>query len=288
MLEQSSIEQLQQVVTLASTGRRVEAASLCRNVLSADPYNLIALLWLAHSASDQLEIENAIAQAYDLEPQNPSVLEAVNWYNSTFFPESASQTTSLQVVPPLEAPQPTSDDYPQGTDADDELRTPLGLPVPDHLSFWNSQNGMILTGAVIFLISNLAAFLNYVVIHAISWSPFGIRREVSGYFCLFLAIIAVVVMVVVTLDILTPPVAVYGYVSDHRKRRVDYKDGSNYYYDLLFLADQVYLGESNGNFVRLTLTEEQFLVSKKSNRAYVEYSKRFGSVKLYQPLQAKY
>jgi hypothetical protein len=270
---------------LATAGRKADACEICRQVVQAEPENLTALLWLAHTATDQLEIENAIAKAYDLAPQNPTVLEAVNWYNTTYFPEDAAPTPTSTTSPQTLAPtEPTK------TELDTALQTPIGEPVSDGSSFWMTQNGMILTGAIIFLVANLIAFINYTFIKVISWTLFGMPRVIHAGVAFIFIIIAIVVMAIVVRDILTPPVKAYGFISNRRKTsqqtRNRMSSGTDFYYELDFLSDQA--KTEGGHTIKLNLSKAQFEASASTNRAYVEYSKRFGNVRLYQPLRGKY
>jgi hypothetical protein len=271
--------------TLATAGRKADACEICRQVVQAEPENLTALLWLAHTSTDQIEIENAIAKAYDLAPQNPTVLEAVNWYNTTYFPEDSApaptSTTTTHTLAPTE---------PVKTELDTTLQTPIGEPVLDGSSFWMTQNGMILTGAIIFLVANLIAFINYTFIKVISWTLFGMPRAIHAGVAFIFIVIAIVVMAIVVRDILTPPVKAYGFISNRRKTSQQTKNrmasGTDFYYELDFLSDQA--KTEGGHTIKLNLSKAQFEASASTNRAYVEYSKRFGNVRLYQPLRGKY
>jgi hypothetical protein len=280
----NTMQLLHQASSLATAGRKTAACDICRQVVQAEPENLTALLWLAHTASDQLEIENAIAKAYDLAPQNPIVLEAINWYNTTYFPEDSTPTQDMTV-------QPLASTKEAGLSSEEQLlHTPLGEPILDATNFWMTQNGMILTGAIIFLVINLGAFINYTFIKGITWTPFGMPRVFYAGLAFVFVLMSIMVIGLVLRDIVALPVKAYGFISNRRRTSQEVKNrmasGTDFYYELDFLSDEA--KAEGGHFVKLNMSKGQFEASAGTNRAYVEYSKRFGNVKLYQPLRGKY
>jgi hypothetical protein len=280
----NTLQMLHEASALATAGRKTAACDICRQVVQAEPENLAALLWLAHTASDQLEIENAIAKAYDLAPQNLTVLEAINWYNTTYFPEDSTPAQAMTAAPLA----PTKE---AGLSSEAQLlHTPLGEPILDATNFWMSQNGMILTGAIIFLVLNLGAFINYTFIKGITWTPFGMPRVFYASLAFVFAVMSLIVIGLVLRDIVAPPVKAYGFINNRRKTSQEVKNrmasGTDFYYELDFLSDEA--KAKGGHFVKLNVSKSQFEASASTNRAYVEYSKRFGNVKLYQPLRGKY
>jgi hypothetical protein len=153
-----------------------------------------------------------------------------------------------------------------------------------------TQNGMILTGAIIFLVVNLGAFINYAFIKGITWTPFGMPRVFYAGLAFIFALMSLIVIAIVVRDIMTPPIKAYGFINNRRKTSQAVKNrmasGTDFYYELDFLSDEAKV--EGGHFVKLNVSKAQFEISASTNRAYVEYSKRFGNVRLYQPLRGKY
>lgn len=280
MPDPTTITRLREATTLASGGRRLEAALLCRRVLANEPDNLLALLWLSYTSPAQLESEEAIARAYQLQPQHPAVLQALNWYN-THFMEIPQGTTSAAANNPETNGQ---------TPPANIMHTPVGEAVPDSLNFFMSQAGGMIIGSTIFLVINLFVFLNYTFLRGINWTPFGLPRIFYALLALGIALIAGAFLVYSIRDVLTPPVKAHGFISNRRVIRRQKKSETglttDFYYELDFLQDQTDGQESH--IVRLTLTKEQYEASERTNRAFVVYSKRLGAVSLYQPLRSVY
>ena len=280
MPEQSTLSKIQEAASLTRNGHRLAAAPYCRQVLATEPDNLAALLWLGYTSPSQVESEEAIDRAYQLQPEHAAVLQAVNWYNTHFM-------ETPQVADPESATNPET----EGTKpAANVMHTPLGEPVPDSLNFFMSQTGGLIVGSSIFLVGNLFVFLNYTFLRGINWTPFGLPRIFYAILALGIAMIAAAFLVYAIRDILTPPVKAHGFISNRRvvKRQVKSEAGStmDFYYELDFLADPQ--DDQSAHIVRLTLTKEQYEASEKTNRAFVVYSRRLGHVKLYQPLRSVY
>src|SRR5689334_17410292 len=110
MPDQATVTRIQQAAILAEADKRLEAAPFARRVLAGDPENLAALLWLGYTSPTQLESEEAIAKAYELHPQHPAVLKAVDWYNTYFIDGPAKPVVPSPGAPriTLETPDPES------------------------------------------------------------------------------------------------------------------------------------------------------------------------------------
>ncbi len=278
MLDQINNNRLIQAVTLANSGRRPEAAPICREVLATNPHDISALLWLAYTTPNQIEAEEAVAKAYDLQPQNPAVLQAVNWYN-THFVETPADAASTP-PPSARSPQPEKD----------LLHTSIGEPVQDAANFFMSQAGSMVIGSTMVMIINLGIFLNYAVIRGINWTPLGAPRVLFIIIPLGLGLIAAGFLVFAVKDVITPPIKAFGFIRDRKEIRRNVRDrlGDSFelHYELQFLSDEA---KAAGLMpVRLTLTKAQYDASARSNRAYVEFSKTLGSVRVYQPLRSAY
>ncbi|MBN9392419.1 MAG: hypothetical protein J0I20_30575 [Chloroflexi bacterium] len=287
MPDQATITRIHQAAILAEADKRLEAAPFARRVLANDPENLAALLWLGYTSPTQLESEEAIAKAYDLHPQHPAVLKAVEWYNNYFIdaPAKPAVPSNSTARITLETPEPESSSKKANV-----MHTPVGEAVPDAANFFMSQAGSMVIGSTVVLVANLATFLNYTVLHVIRWTPFGAPRIFFALVALGLALIAAAFLFYSVRDVLTPPVKAHGFINNRReiKRRVKSETGTSYdlYYELDFLDDEA--AGPDKRPVRLTLTRAQFEASAQTNRAFVVYSRRLGQVKLYQPLRSVY
>ena len=285
MPDPATVTRLQQAAELASADKRLEAAPFARQVLANDPDNLSALLWLGYTSPTQVESEEAIARAYELQPQHPAVLKAVDWYNTYFIddqaPPAVPNAPAHKVEP--EAPGPTGP-------KEHVMHTPVGEPVPDAANFFMSQAGSMVIGSTVVLVVNLAIFLNYTFLRGINWTPFGLPRIVYAILALGLALIAAGFLFYSVRDVFTPPVKAHGFISNRReiRRKVKSEGGTSYdlYYELDFLDDEA--AGPDKHAVHLTLTKDQFEASAHTNRAFVVYSRRLGQVKLYQALRSVY
>lgn len=283
MPDPATITRLQEAAILANADKRLEAAPFARQVLATDPDNLSALLWLGYTSPTQVESEEAIARAYELHPQHPAVLKAVDWYNTFFIDAPATTAVPATPTPKVEPENPG----PSGK-KEHVKHTPVGEPVLDATNFFMSQAGSMVIGSTVVLVVNLGVFLNYTFIRGINWTPFGLPRIFYAILALGLALIAAGFLFYAIRDVLTPPVEAHGFISNRKeiRRRVKSNSGTTYdlYYELDFLDD-----EATGPDKRpthLTLTKAQFEASANTNRAYVVYSRRLGQVKLYQPLRS--
>src|SRR5947208_1791409 len=106
MPDPATITRLEQAAQLANADKRLEAAPFARQVLSTDPDNLPALLWLGYTSPTQVESEEAIARAYELQPQHPAVLKAVEWYNTYFMDAPATPSVPAASAPKVEPENP--------------------------------------------------------------------------------------------------------------------------------------------------------------------------------------
>ncbi len=279
MTEGHDTQLVLQASTLAKTGRHTEASGLCRQVLAGQPSHLPALLWLGYTSENQVESEDCIAKAYDLAPQHPSVLKAVDWYNTHFVdPTGAPQTTAS-----ASSAEPASD-----KSAPDKMQQAIGEPVKDHANFFMSQTGNMLIGSAAVMVFNAGFFFYYTFVRGLVFTPFGVPRVVYAVLTAGLAVIAAGFLVFAVLDVITPPIKASGFISERKriKREVKERYGTSieYHFELKFIPDNA--TETGQSYAILKLTEEQFQASEKSNRARVVYSRRLGSVRLYQPLRS--
>lgn len=282
MPDPATVTRLHQAAALTAANKRLEAAPLARQVLAGDPDNLAALLWLGYTSPTQVEAEEAIGRAYDLHPQHPAVLKAVDWYN-TFFMDA-----------PAPAPVPGANGHqaePENSlppQKDQMMHTPVGEAVPDAANFFMSQAGSMVIGSTIVMVVNLGIFLNYTFLRGINWTPFGLPRIFYALLALGLALIAAAFLFYSVRDVLTPPVKAHGFISNRKeiRKRVKSDSGATYdiYYEIDFVDDEAPGPDKRP--AHLTLTKAQFEASANTNRAYVVYSRRLGQVKLYQPLRS--
>jgi hypothetical protein len=285
MPDQATITRIQQAAILAEADKRLEAAPFARRVLASDPENLAALLWLGYTSPTQLESEEAIAKAYELHPQHPAVLKAVDWYNTYFIDAPAKPAVPSPGAPriTLETPEPESKKA-------NAMHTPVGEAIPDASNFFMSQAGSMVIGSTIVLVVNLAIFLNYTFLRGINWTPFGLPRIFYALLAAGLALIAAGFLFYSVRDVMTPPVKAHGFINNRReiRRKVKSETGTSYdlYYELDFLDDEA--AGPDKRPVRLSLTRAQYEASAQTNRAFVVYSRRLGQVKLYQPLRSVY
>jgi tetratricopeptide (TPR) repeat protein len=282
MLDQVGATRLQQAVSLTNAGRRQEAAPICREVLVAYPNNISAMLWLAYTSPNQIEAEEAIAKAYELEPQNPDVLQAVNWYN-VHFVDSTAPAPQAQANPTGGEPA-----RPANTD---KMRIPAGDPVPDATNFIMSQSGGMVIGSGGMLLGALATLAYYIFVRGVVFTPFGLPRVFYMILAAGTALLALGFLIFALKNLLTPPVKAYGFIKDRKEIRRQVRDRASgsqteLHYELQFMADDSH--ETGAMPVRLMLTKEQYEASALGNRAYVEYRKTLGSVRLYQPLRSVY
>lgn len=283
MPDPATVTRLQQAASLTNADKRLEAAPFARQVLATDPDNFSALLWLGYTSPTQVESEEAIARAYDLHPQHPEALKAVEWYNTYFM--DAPATASVPTVPGLKVEPENPDPSHQ---KDHIMHTPVGEPVLDSTNFFMSQAGGMVIGSTVVLVVNLGIFLNYTFFRGINWTPFGLPRIVYAILALGLAFIAAAFLFYSIRDVLTPPVKAHGFISNRKevRRKVKTDSGTAFdlYYELDFLDDEA--AGPDKHLVHLTLTKDQFEASARSNRAYVVYTPRLGQVKLYQGLRS--
>lgn len=274
MLEQTT--EISQIVSLATSGQQAEAATLCKAILTTQPDHLPALLWLGYASPSQVDSENAIAKAYELQPQNPHVLKAVEWYNTHFIEPTAT---------------PASNSTPNTQVEEDKLHMPLDGPVMDSTSFLMSQSGGMIIGSGIVMFSNGWIALNYLVLQVVRWTPLGLPRPIFGILAAGLALIAAWFFYNAVRDYIAPPVKAYGFISNRKEAKQEVKDKisgtmTELTYQLDFLSDDD--KEMGYAPIQLILTKDQFDASARSNRARVVYTKRLGHVKLYQPLRSVY
>lgn len=72
-------EQLRKGITAGRAGRKGEARAAFRAVLSEDPRNEVALLWMAYLSEDPRAALAYIARALDANPQSPRARAALHW-----------------------------------------------------------------------------------------------------------------------------------------------------------------------------------------------------------------
>ena len=273
MLDQASSNRLQQAAALATTGQREEAAKVCRDVLTSEPDHLPALLWLGYSSPNQVESENSIAKAYEINPQHPGVLKAVEWYNTHFIDPQSGPAAAEKA--------PT-----------DRMQQPLGEPVRDHANFFMSQTGGMLIGSAAIMLFSGSLFLIYsgLLFRSQIWTPFALRREIYavGGFIMFWVALAFVVFAV--MDVITPPIRATGFISERKEIRREvrerYGTSIEYHFELKFMPDDA--ADTGKSFIILKLTEDQYKASAQSNRAKVIYSRRLGNCRVYQAMRSVY
>jgi hypothetical protein len=285
MLDSHNTEKLHRVASLNNTGQTDMAAKLCREILVDSPNHVTTLLWLAYSSMDKQEIYQAIMRAYQLEPNNPSVHEALQLYNTQIASGPATQappTPQAQAVAPAPeyAPPPEKRHY-----------IPVGDPVKDGSNFIMTQTGGLFVVAVLAFFGSIGGL--FFTSGLLQWLLDG-ESEVLRFRWNGLSIGAAISILIFAglsvyflMDVLKAPVKAYGQVGNRKKefrqRKNDYGQVSDmesfYEYYLDFTPE----GEFHP--VKLTLTEEQFVACDRGKYAYVEYSKQSGHCRLYQPMK---
>jgi hypothetical protein len=71
----------EEAVKLAQSGRKDEAHRLFHALEPRHQHDVSLILWLAFTTPDRMEAGLMIARAEQLEPNNPSVIQARNWFN---------------------------------------------------------------------------------------------------------------------------------------------------------------------------------------------------------------
>jgi hypothetical protein len=87
---------LADAIAAARAGRRDEAARILRQIVSADPFNVDAWVWLGGVASDPQEQRSALEQAVAIAPHNQRAQQGLDWLRQSrpelFTTASASAT----------------------------------------------------------------------------------------------------------------------------------------------------------------------------------------------------
>lgn len=279
MTEQDCAQRISTAAQIAQTGQLHEAASICREVLSTNPNYVPALLWLVFSSTDASEMSQAINRARQLDPTNPLVNQAVSWYSQRQIQLESLRPTPSQPEPELNLGPPPA----QGSKF-----TPLGEPVKDSAIFLFSQSGGLLVVTSVVLVCSIAV-VAWLVSLILSRGMDGIRLTMLIGTALF-ALLCGAVVVYLLLDVITKPVLATGRIVGRHEIRREIRDrygtflGVDFFYEVDFVADDMYAKASAGSPVRLRMTEAQYQASLNHNRAFVAYGKRTGNVKLYQPI----
>ncbi len=111
-------DKLEYAIYLARSGRKAEARDVLRRVVSAQPVNQAAWLWLSGVTDDRTEAEAALAQARQINPTHPSLLQAEKWLVSHFSEQPLTREVAVTTVPIPPQPQtepspPAQADRPQ-------------------------------------------------------------------------------------------------------------------------------------------------------------------------------
>ncbi len=135
----SDIQQLiQEAIALAQTGQREEARNLLKYIITQDPLQTTAWLWLATVAEGDDERISALQRVLELDRSNQTARIALGKLNIP--------------VPPIEdslQPDEEGERLPSWLEEDDTTDTP-GVPPADG-KFILSQNELIMVAAAVFV-----------------------------------------------------------------------------------------------------------------------------------------
>lgn len=99
---------LNEAINLAKEGHKPEALELLRQVVTSQPVNQAAWLWLSAVTDDQAEAVTAFERAKAIDPTHSSLVRAEEWLDHR-FPEAIDLTEAAPGEPPAappEIPQP--------------------------------------------------------------------------------------------------------------------------------------------------------------------------------------
>ncbi len=280
MLSQINVNRMNQVTGLVDEGRQAEAAQLCREVVASQPEDVLAWLWLVYTANDPAEIRWSLDNAHRLEPQNPAVVEAVKWF------QVQSNAAS---VPPVVEPfvvQTSRLDRPKLN------FTPLSPPMKESSNFLMTQSGgLMLVSLVICLVGIGLSVVTVGLLTGLLPDSSRHPKNSNDWLGWLLAVAFVVVTLLAGLvfvytlqDLSAAPLRSTGRIKNRQANRHEVKDrygtvlGVDYNYSLDFLPDGA------NKYVTLQLTEEQFNVCERSDRAFIIYGRKLGNVRVYQPI----
>ena len=274
MISEVHANRLAQAAQLAQSGHKPEAAQLCRQIVVEAPDYTAAWLWLAYSSTVQPEVADALTRAQRLEPANPAVIQAVEWYKSFVPPEKAVPLTSPQIQ------------------LADLKFTPLGPPVKESSNILMTQSGGILLVALAFFLGSLgiAVFLLGVITGIIPSRPVT-KADATGN--MVLNIIFLVITVGITIlsgifffrsvqDLSTPPIRATGTILGQKRLKLNVRNRygrimyTDYTHEISFQSD------NDNSVTTLTLSESQYLAVQLHHRAFVIYGRKLKNVRVYQ------
>lgn len=87
-MDTASLQSFNNAVNLAQAGKKAEAHGILGQVLLSYPENISVLLWLVFTSPDYATARRYLEKAHQVEPANPSVVEAFRWINLAASPTS--------------------------------------------------------------------------------------------------------------------------------------------------------------------------------------------------------
>lgn len=295
---------LNDVAAMVAIGNRDKAATECREILKHFPHSVPTLVWLGFCTSDLNEAYEATARAYQLDPRNPDVVQAINAYNSRQAQAvSAAGSSALveapqeSLLPPLPPTEFISLTAPAPTPGNAEKRQfrPVGEPIRDHHSknplirfVMSESGGLFLVAVGLFFSSILFLFLNFLGLFSDRYNTAGeIWMIIRAGFAIALIFGSGLWIFTLGQDYIMPPIKEYGAISNRRAERQEVKDngrsvGVEFYYTAEFTPQGTPPGVPP---VLLRMNQAQYEASGKTRWAYVEYRAKSGFVSLFQSVQ---
>lgn len=87
-MDTASLQSFNNAVNLAQAGKKADAHGILGQVLLSYPENISVLLWLVFTSPDYATARQYLEKAQQVEPTNPSVVEAFRWINLAASPTS--------------------------------------------------------------------------------------------------------------------------------------------------------------------------------------------------------
>ena len=106
----STADTLQQAISLAKAGQKIEARDVLRRVVALQPVNQAAWLWLSALATDKEEVEAALTQARHINPTHPSLNQAERWFVNRFSVQPPTKETPVANISTSSIPRSSQED----------------------------------------------------------------------------------------------------------------------------------------------------------------------------------
>ncbi len=97
----SPAAKLEQAISLARDGQKLEARDMLRQIVALQPVNQAAWLWLSALATERSEAEAALVHARAINPLHPSLVRAEQWLTHRFSTQPDTQEMVFAAPPPV-------------------------------------------------------------------------------------------------------------------------------------------------------------------------------------------